>query len=121
VLLSLAPVTQVVAQAEQPGRQSQASQTASSENSDPVAPHGEERDAALPNSRLAEADTVQLLRLETTVFFPGTDSDPLFDSTAATPATDAASTTDTVLTVVLVAAVLTLFVLGFSWDHLGGV
>ncbi len=122
VLLSLTPVTQVLARAEQQGRQSQAGQTESNENSELGVSRGEERESALPNSRLAEADTVQLLRVEATVFFPVTDSLPLFDSAAAsTPAAAATSTVDTVLTVVLVAAVLTLFILGFSWKQLGGV
>lgn len=122
VLLNLTPVTQVLAQAEQQGQQSHARQTESNENSDLGVSQGEEREAALPNSRLAEADTVQLLRLEATVFFPKTNAPPLFDSAAAaTPAAAATSTVDTVLIVVLVAAVLTLFALGFSWNHLGGV
>ena len=122
VLLSLTPVTQVLAQAEQQGQQPQASQTESNENSEAGVSQGEEREAALPNSRLAEADTVQLLRLEATVLFPKTDSPPLFDSAAAaTPAAAATSTVDTVLTVVIVVAVLTLFALGFSWNHLAGV
>lgn len=121
VLLSLTPVTQVLAQAEQQGQKSQASQTESNENLEPGVSQGEEREAALPSSRLSEADTVQLLRLEAAVCFPKTDSPPLFDSAAvATPAAAAASTADTVLTVVIVAAVLTLFVLGFSWHELGG-
>jgi hypothetical protein len=122
VLLSLTPVTQVLAQAEQQGQQSQASQTESNENSEPGVSQGEEREAALPNSRVAEADTVQLLRLEATIFFPETDSPPLYDSAAAaTPAAAATSTADTVLLVVLVVAVLALFAFGFCWGDLCGI
>jgi uncharacterized membrane protein YdbT with pleckstrin-like domain len=122
VLLSLTPVTQVLAQAEQQGQQSQASQTESNENSEPGVSQGEEREAALPNSRVAEADTVQLLRLEATVFFPKTDSPPLYGSAAAaTPAAAATSTLDTVLFVVIVVGVLALFALGTCWKDLCGV
>jgi hypothetical protein len=92
VLLVLTPVTQVLAQAEQQGQESQASQTESKENSEPGAvPQDEEWETALPVARVAEADTVQLLRLEATVFFPKTDSPPLYGSASETPTAAARS------------------------------
>ena len=86
VLLVLMPVTQVLAQAEQQGQESRASQTEEpEENSEPGAvSQDEEREAALPNARVAEADTVQLLRLGATSYFPKTDSPPAHDFAVAT-------------------------------------
>ena len=110
VLLVLMPVTQVLAQAEQQGQQAQASQTEESdENSEPEAvSQDEERDAALPVARVAEADTVQLLRLGATTFFPKTDLPPVHDFAAATPAAAAMSTGAVVIVVVVVAAAVLL-------------
>jgi hypothetical protein len=108
VLLSLTPATQVLAQAEQQGQESKASQTESDENSElgAVSQDGE-RDAALPNSRVAEADTVQLLRLGATVFFPETDSPPLFDSAAATAKVfDLPSGTDILIGLAIIAVLV---------------
>ncbi len=109
VLLVLTPVTQVLAQAEQQGQESRASQTEEpDENSEPGAvSQDEERDAALPVARAAEPDTVQLLRLGATVFFPKTDSPPAHDFAAATPM--AAAMHPAVKVVIVVVAVIVVF------------
>jgi hypothetical protein len=98
----------VLAQVEQQGQESQASQTEEpDENSKPRAvTEDEEREAALPTARAAEADTVQLLRLGATVFFPKTDPPPAHDFAAATPTAAAVSTVGIVVIVVLVAVVV---------------
>ncbi len=96
VLLILTPTTQVLAQAEQQEQEPQATQ---GEGRD------DEQEAALTSARVAEPDTVQLLRLGAMSLFPNTDSSPAaYDSAAATPATAALSTPATVVIVVLAIA-----------------
>jgi hypothetical protein len=131
VLLVLTPVTQVLAQAEQQGQESQAGRIEEpDESSEPGAvSQDEEREPALPNARVAETDTVQLLRLGATTFFPKTDSPPAYNSAAATPTAaemssgamteDAARCPPVVATLVIIALVLVvawLFIAGPQRD-----
>ena len=95
-LLVFTPTTQVLAQAEQQEQEPQATQTEGQDS---------EQNAELVNGRVAEPDTVQLLRLGATSLFPKTDSSPA-DPGAATPTAAALSTAATVVIVVLVIAVV---------------
>ncbi len=76
VLLIITPTTQVLAQAEQQEQEPQATQS------------DDEQKAALTDARVAEPDTVQLLRLGATSLFPKTDSSPAALSPAATVTVD---------------------------------
>ena len=76
VLISITPTTQVLAQAEQQEQEPQATQS------------DDEQKAALTDARVAEPDTVQLLRLGATSLFPKTDSSPAALSPAATVTVD---------------------------------
>ena len=95
-LLVLTPTTQALAQAEQQAQEPQATQTEARDD---------EQEAALTNARVAEPDTVQLLRLGATSLFPKTDASPV-DLSAATPTAAALSPAATVVIVVLVVLVV---------------
>ena len=92
VLLALRPVTQALAQAEQPEQESDTTETSKPSVPTTLFPITDGEPAILPVPAV-EPDTVRLVRLEAASIFPITDSPAAYDSAAATPAPAAAIST----------------------------
>ncbi len=93
VLLALTPVTQALAQADQPEQESDATEISNS-------------GTAIQTIPALDRDTVPLVRPEAASIFPITDSPAAHDSAAATPAPAAISTAGWVVIGVLIAVVV---------------